>query len=313
MAQRLNGKNLICLKDLTREDFESVFDLAFRLKQDLYTGRPHPLMAGKTLGMIFQKPSLRTMVSFQVGMQQMGGYAVYLGPDQISLGKRESTEDIAKVLSSYVDGIMARTFAHSIVEDLAEHSRVPVINGLTDFNHPCQVLADLFTIQERKRRLAGLKLAYIGDGNNMTHSLLYGCTKVGMSIAIATPVNFEPKPEVVDEARKIGSQTGAEVLLTHDAKEAAMGADILYTDVWASMGQEKEKADRIKAFKGYQINMELLKSADPEAIVLHCLPAHYDEEITHDVTHGSQSAVFQQAENRMHAQKAVMALLMAAG
>jgi len=311
MAQRLNGKHLISLKDLSREDFQTIFDLAARLKQDLYTGRKHDLLAGKTLGMIFQKPSLRTMVSFQVGMHQLGGYAVYLGPDQISLGKRESSEDISKVLSSYVDGIMARTFEHKIVEDLAAHSRVPVINGLTDFNHPCQVLADLFTIAERKRQLEGLKLTYIGDGNNMTHSLMYGCAKVGMSIAIATPEGYEPLQHVVEEAREIGKTTGAEVILTNDVKEAAKDSDALYTDVWASMGQEGEKEERIQKFTGYQINADVMSVAHDDALVLHCLPAHYDEEITHEVAHGKQSAVFQEAENRMHAQKAVMALLMA--
>jgi len=311
MAQRLNGKHLISLKDLSREDFQTIFDLAARLKQDLYTGRKHDLLAGKTLGMIFQKPSLRTMVSFQVGMHQLGGYAVYLGPDQISLGKRESSEDISKVLSSYVDGIMARTFEHKIVEDLAAHSRVPVINGLTDFNHPCQVLADLFTIAERKRQLEGLKLTYIGDGNNMTHSLMYGCAKVGMSIAIATPEGYEPLQHVVEEAREIGKTTGAEIILTNDVKEAAKDSDALYTDVWASMGQEGEKEERIQKFTGYQINADVMSVAHDDALVLHCLPAHYDEEITHEVAHGKQSAVFQEAENRMHAQKAVMALLMA--
>lgn len=311
MAQRLNGKHLISLKELSREDFQTIFDLAARLKQDVYTGRKHDLLAGKTLGMIFQKPSLRTMVSFQVGMHQLGGYAVYLGPDQISLGKRESTEDIAKVLSSYVDGIMARTFEHSIVEELAANSRVPVINGLTDFNHPCQVLADLFTIVERKRRLKGLKLTYIGDGNNMTHSLMYGCTKVGMSVAIATPAGYEPLQSVVEEAREIGKKTGAEVILTNDVKKAAKGSDVLYTDVWASMGQEGEKEERVQKFEGYQINSDVMSVTNDNSIVLHCLPAHYNEEITHDVAHGPQSAVFQEAENRLHAQKAVMALLMA--
>ncbi|RJO74365.1 MAG: ornithine carbamoyltransferase [Myxococcales bacterium] len=313
MAQRMKGRHLISLKDYSREDFETIFSVAARLKEELYIGRPHPLLAGKTLGMIFQKPSLRTMVSFQVGVQQLGGYALYLGPDQISIGKRESTEDIAHVLSSYVDGIMARTFAHSIVEDLAKYSRVPVINGLTDFNHPCQILADLFTVLERKRRLDGLKLAYVGDGNNVTHSLLYGCATVGMSIALATPEDYRPDPEVVAYARELGRKTGAKVTLTASPKEAAKGADVLYTDVWASMGQEAEKAIRAKAFKGYQINMPLLNSAHPDAIVLHCLPAHYDEEITYDVVQDPRSAVFQQAENRLHAQKAVMALLMGNG
>ncbi len=310
MALRMKGNHLITLRDLPVEGFDQIFDLARRLKQDLYTGRPHPLLAGKTLGMIFQKPSLRTMVSFQVGMHQLGGYAVYLGPDQISLGKRETSEDIAKVLSGYVDGIMARTFSHAHVEELAQHSRVPVINGLTDFNHPCQVLADLFTIIEKKRCLQGLKLAYIGDGNNMTHSLLYGCSKLGMSVSLATPASHRPQADVVAYAEEQAARHGQSIVLTESPAEAAEDADVLYTDVWTSMGQEKEKQERLKLFAGYQINAEMLKTAHDDAIVLHCLPAHYDEEITHEVGHGPQSAVFQQAENRMHAQKAVMALLM---
>jgi len=311
MALRMNGKHLVTLNDFSREEFEQVFQLAARLKEDVYTGRPHPLLAGKTLGMIFQKPSLRTMVSFQVGMHQLGGYAVYLGPDMISIGKRETTEDIAKVLSSYCDGIMARTFEHAIVQDLAKYSRVPVINGLTDFNHPCQILADLFTVLERKRRLEGLKLAYIGDGNNVVHSLLKGCTKVGMSIAIATPDGYKPNADVVKLAKAMAKKNGCEVILTNKPAEAVKNADVLYTDVWASMGQEKEKEIRVKAFKGYQINMDLLNKANPDAMVLHCLPAHYGEEITDDVVKDPRSAVFQEAENRMHVQKAIMALLMA--
>lgn len=310
MSVRMKGKHLVSLKDFTREELGQIFDLARRLKLDLYSGRPHPLLAGKTLGMIFQKPSLRTMVSFQVGMHQLGGYALYLGPDQISIGKRETTEDIAKVLSSYVDGIMARTFEHSIVEDLAKYSRVPVINGLTDFNHPCQILADLFTVLEKKGRLDGLKLAYIGDGNNVTHSLLYGCTKVGMSIALATPKTHRPLEHVVQTAREEAARTGCTVEVTDDPARAVRGADVLYTDVWTSMGQEKEREERLRLFQGYQINLALLKQANPDAIVLHCLPAHYNEEITHEAAHGPQSAIFQQAENRLHAQKAVLALLM---
>lgn len=310
MAVRLNGRHFIALKDFSREELTQFLHLALRLKEDLYSGRPHPLLAGKTLGMIFQKPSLRTMVSFQVGMHQLGGYAVYLGPDQISIGKRETTEDIARVLSSYVDGIMARTFGHAIVEDLAKYSRVPVINGLTDFNHPCQVLSDLLTIVERKGRTEGLKLAYIGDGNNMTHSLLTGGTIMGMSVAVATPEGYRPKAEVVEMAREIGRKTGAEVMLTDSPEEAAKGADVLYTDVWASMGQEAEKEARAKIFKGYQINVELMNKANPDVLVLHCLPAHYGEEITLDAVRDPRAAVFQQAENRMHAQKAIMALTM---
>ncbi len=306
----LSTKHLISLLDLSVEEMNAIFKLAIRLKADVNAGRPHPYLAGKTLAMIFQKPSLRTMVSFQIGMHQLGGYAVYLGPDQISIGKRESTEDIATVLASYANGIMARTFEHQIVLDLAKYSKVPVINGLTDFNHPCQVLADLQTIVERKGTLKGLKLAYIGDGNNMTHSLLYGCTKLGMSVALATPEDYRPQMQIVEEAAAIGKKTGAEVILTADPKEAVKNADVLYTDVWASMGQEAEKIERQKKFVGYQINMDLLNAANPDAIVLHCLPAHYDEEITYDASRDPRSAIFQQAENRLHAQKALMAMLM---
>lgn len=312
MATRMKGRNFIGLFDYTREEYQQIFDLAKHLKEDVYVGRPHPILAGKTLGMIFQKPSLRTMVSFQVGMHQLGGYAVYLAPEMISIGKRETAEDVARVLSSYCDGIMARTFEHKIVTDLAKYSRVPVINGLTDFSHPCQVMADLFTVLERKGRLEGLKMAFIGDGNNMAHSLMEGCTRCGMSIALAIPNDpkYQPDPEVVAAARAEGKRTGCEVIITDDPKEAVKGADVLYTDVWASMGMEAEKIERQKAFAGYQINMDLLNRANPEAVVLHCLPAHYGEEITYEVTQDPRSAIFQEAENRMHAQKAIMALLM---
>lgn len=313
MASIMAGMNLVTLRDLEPEHFDRIFDLAGKLKEEVYSGKPHPLLAGKTLGMIFEKPSLRTMVSFQTGMHQLGGHAIYLGPDQISVGKRESAEDVARVLSSYVDGIMARTFSHELVEELARHSRVPVINGLTDFNHPCQVLADLFTVLEKKGGFDGLKLAYIGDGNNVSHSLLYGCAKVGVSITLATPEAYRPEKLVFEEAREIGKETGAEVILTADPAEAAGGADVLYTDVWASMGREEEKEERARVFKDYQINMDLLDAADPDAMVMHCLPAHYGDEIAYDVTRDRRSAIFEQAENRLHAQKALMVLLMAQG
>ena len=311
MARRLKGGHLLALKDLDRGELERLFALARRLKEELYAGQRHPILAGKTLGMIFQKPSLRTMVSFQVGMYQLGGHAVFLGPEMTGLGRRETTEDIARVLSSYVDGIMARTFEHAIVEELARYSRVPVINGLSDFNHPCQVIADLFTILERKGRLAGLKLAYVGDGNNVSHSLLYGCTKLGISITLATPEAYRPRAFVVEEAAEEGRRTGARVVLTTDPVEAVRDADVLYTDAWASMGQEKEKEERAGAFAGYRIDLDLLDRAGDGAVVLHCLPAHYGEEITYEAARDPRSAIFQQAENRLHAQKAIMALLMA--
>ncbi len=267
----------------------------------------HDVLAGKTLAMIFQKPSLRTRVSFENGMNQLGGNAIYLGPDDIKLGKRETTEDIAIVLSGYVDGIMARVFEHRTILDLAKYSSVPVINALCDRYHPCQILGDLLTIMEKKRDLAGLTLAFIGDGNNVAHSLINGCTKVGIHFRIACPKGYEPEETIVRAARG----AGAAIEVMHDPKEAARGADVLYTDVWASMGEEAQAAEKRHAFSGFTVDETLLELADPEALVMHCLPAHYDEEITYGASRSVGSAIFDQAENRMHAQKAVLALLMA--
>ncbi len=308
---RLNGRHMISLQDYTREELTQLIDLGLELKRKVYTGQPHPILAGKTLGMIFQKPSLRTMVSFQVGMHQLGGYAVYLGPDQISLGKREITEDIARVLSSYCDGIMARVFDHKDILDLAKYSRVPVINGLSDFNHPSQVLADLFTIVEAKGKTDGLTLAYIGDGNNMAHSLLYGCSKMGMNVHIASPSGYTPNEDVVAQAKENQKRYGTHITITNDPVEAIKGVDVVYTDVWASMGQEAEKQERLKIFKDFQITEELFGKAHDDAILLHCLPAHYGEEITYEAARVPGSRVFQEAENRMHAEKALLASLMA--
>jgi ornithine carbamoyltransferase len=259
--------------------------------------------------MIFQKPSLRTRVSFETGMTLMGGHAIYLAPTDIKLGQRESTEDIALVLSRFVDIIMARTFGHDIVEDLAKYATVPVINGLSDFEHPCQILADFQTVRERKRRLDGLMGVYIGDGNNVATSLMFGAARVGMSFTVASPKEYEPQPAVVAEARKMAAATGATIRVVNDPAEAATGADMLYTDVWASMGQEDEAALRREKFKGYQINLGLLKRAKPDAVVLHCLPAHYGEEIDYAASRSPGSAIFDQAENRMHAQNALMLVL----
>jgi len=260
--------------------------------------------------MIFQKPSLRTRISFEMGMLQLGGQALYLSPNEIQLGVRESVPDVARVLSRYVDGIMARVFAHRHIEELAAHATVPVINGLSDYSHPCQALADLFTIHERRGELAGLKLAYVGDGNNVAHSLLFAATKVGMDIALATPRGYEPDAGVVEKARRFAAGSGSRVTLTDDPTAAVQGADIIYTDVWTSMGQEAERERRLAVFPPYQVNAALIAQAKPDVLVMHCLPAHRGEEITDEVIDGPHSIVFDQAENRLHAQKAILALLM---
>ncbi len=302
----MNVKHLVSLAELSTEEVYEILETARNLKLELRAGVKHNMLAGRTLAMIFQKPSLRTRVSFENGMYQLGGQAIYLGPDDIKLGKRETTEDIAIVLSGYVDGIMARVFEHQTILDLAKYADVPVINALCDRYHPCQILGDLLTIMEKKRELAGLTLTFIGDGNNVAHSLINGCAKVGMDFRIACPKGYEPNDDVMQAARAIGGS----VEIMHDPKEAAAGADVLYTDVWASMGQEAQAQQKKHAFAGFTVDEDLLKLADPEALVMHCLPAHYDEEITYGASRSTGSAIFDQAENRMHAQKAVMALLM---
>ncbi len=301
----MRHRHLISFADYTAEDVWELLETAVQLKREHRAGIAHSMLAGKTLAMIFQKPSLRTRVSFEVGMTQLGGHAIYLGPDDIKLGQRETIEDIAKVLSRYCDGIMARVFGHEIVEELAKYSDVPVINGLSDLLHPCQILGDLLTVYEKKRRLEGLKLGWIGDGNNVCNSWLEAGPKLGMEIIVACPTGHEPNAQILDRARRLGR-----VEIVHAPKLAAQGADILYTDVWTSMGQEREAEERRKRFRDFQINQELLKLAKPDALVMHCLPAHYGEEITHEVAHGPQSAIFDEAENRLHAQKAVLVLLM---
>ncbi len=290
--------------DFSPEQIMAVLGTARAIKADPKARGDAPL-GGKTLAMIFQKPSLRTRVSFETGMTKLGGHAVYLGPTDISLGKRETTEDIALVLSGYVDIIMARVFGHDVVEELAKHATVPVINGLSDFEHPCQVLADLMTVLERKDRLAGLTMCYIGDGNNVAHSLMYGSARVGMNMTVITPKGYEPKKQVTETACNTGSLTGSTIIVTNDLS-AAKGADVLYTDVWASMGQEDQAKNRKRTFAPYRIDEGTMKLADPEAIILHCLPAHYGDEIDYPTSRLPNSAIFDQAENRMHAQSALM-------
>ena len=310
MAISMEGKSLASLYDLTKEEIEEILKTSELLKLQLLRGQEHTLLKGKTLAMIFEKPSTRTRVSFEVGMWQLGGYALYLGASDLQLGRGETIADTAQVLSRYVDGIMARVFSHQTILDLIRYSRVPVINGLSDFTHPCQGLADLFTVYEKKGGLSGLKLAYIGDGNNVAHSLIYGCSKVGMDMTLACPKGYEPDPEVVSKTKEEAKRNGCKIKVTSDPKEAVRGADIVYTDVWASMGQENEHDKRVKIFKPYQVNVQLVKEAKEDYLFMHCLPAHRGEEVTDEVADSKNSVIFDQAENRMHTQKALLALIM---
>lgn len=307
MSNPLKGRSLASMKDLTPDELKLVLDTAASVKKNPREYRSK--FANKTLGMVFQKPSLRTRVSFEAGMTQMGGHAIYLSPTDFKIGERETTEDIAIVLSRFVDIIMARTFGHDIVLELAKHSRVPVINGLSDFEHPCQILADMQTIVERRGKLAGLKWTYCGDGNNVAHSIMLGGALAGMHVNIIAPKGYQPDPQVTADSQAIAKKTGGSVTITDDMPGAARGSDVLYTDVWASMGQEAEAAARKKVFAGYTIDMKVLGMANPDCVLLHCLPAHYGDEITYDVTRTKNSAIFDEAENRMHAQKALMLLL----
>ena len=306
----LYGRDFLSIQEWSTEELEQVLDLAADLKEKQQRREAHPILRGKTLGMIFQKSSTRTRVSFEVGMWQLGGQALFLSANDLQIGRGEPVKDTARVLSRYLDGIMIRTFSHAEVEELAAYADIPVINGLTDRLHPCQAMADLLTIREHKGSLKGLKMAYIGDGNNMVHSLMHGCAKFGMDISVATPTAYEPNAGIVAAAKQVAQNTGSRIELTQDVLEAAAGADVLYTDVWASMGMESEQVARQAVFKNYQINQQVLAAADKKAIVLHCLPAHRGEEITEDVLEGPQSVVFDEAENRLHVQKAVMALVM---
>lgn len=304
------NKHLLTLHDWSTEEILDTLDLADKLKYEQKNGIEHHILKGKTLGMIFTKSSTRTRVSFEVGMYQLGGSALFLSSNDIQLGRGETIYDTANVLSRFLDGIMIRTFKQSDVEDLARFGQIPIINGLTDLVHPCQILADFQTIREHKGKLSGLKLAYIGDGNNMAHSLLYGGAKVGMEIAIATPKQYECDPEVVKNAMEDAKTTGTKLTLTNDPVEAIKDADVVYADTWVSMGQEAEKEEKLKVFGPYQINRELFSHAKSDAIFLHCLPAYRGYEVTEDVIDGPNSVIFDEAENRLHAQKAVMVKLM---
>jgi ornithine carbamoyltransferase len=308
MAVSMKGRSLVSIADFTAEEIQRVWELAGQLKMKQKTGEPHRLLEGKQLAMIFQKPSLRTQVSFETGMSQLGGHAVYLGPEHIQLGKRESVPDVARVLGRMVDGIMARVFSHKDVEMLAEYAGVPVINGLSDEEHPCQALGDLFTISEKKGRVEGVNLTYIGDGNNVAASLLLTAARVGMNCMLISPSGYEVKPHYVQIARADAARSGARLQFSDDPQDVK-GADVIYTDVWASMGQESETQERARIFKPFQVNGRLLERAGTRPLVMHCLPAHRGSEITDDVMDGPGSVVFEQAENRLHVQKAVMALL----
>jgi ornithine carbamoyltransferase len=297
----LKGRDFLRVADWSREELLACLDLADRLKKAHARGDEHRLLAGRTLGMIFQKPSTRTRVSFEAGIAQLGGTGLYLSAGDLQLGRGETIRDTALVLSRYLDAIMIRTFAQADVEELAEHAGIPVINGLTDATHPCQALADAMTIRERLGRLEGVRVAYVGDGNNVLHSLAAACNRLGMSIVAAVPEGYEPDPA---EAERAGG-----IELVRDPREAASGADVLYTDVWTSMGQEQERDERLRAFEGHRVDGALVELAAADAIVMHCLPAHYGEEITEDVAYGPRSALWDEAENRLHAQKALLALV----
>ena len=309
VAVALKGRDFLRVNDWAAEDLLSVLDLADRLKVRQREGVEHRHLEGRTLGMIFQKPSTRTRVSFEVGMFQLGGAALYLAAGDLQLGRGETIKDTARVLSRYVDGIMIRTFAQADVDELAEHADIPVINGLTDDFHPCQALADVMTIRERLGGFEGVRVAYLGDGNNVCHSLMVACGKLGMSFVAATPEGYDPDSEVVGWAGEAAEASSGSVELVRDPRMAAQGADVLYTDVWTSMGQDDEHDRRLQDLDSYRIDETLVSLASERAIVLHCLPAHYGEEITEEVLYGPRSAVWDQAENRLHAQKALMALI----
>lgn len=303
-------KHFISIHDITRDEFNQLLDLASKLKKEQKAGIKHHILEGKTLGMIFTKSSTRTRISFETGMYQLGGHPMYLNANDMQLGRGESIYDTANVMSRFVDGIMIRTYSHQDVLDLARYGSVPVINALTDYLHPCQAMADLMTVYEHKGRLEGLKLAYVGDGNNVANSLLYACAKAGMNMTVATPEGYECPEEVVENAKQDAKETGAKIIVTNDPAEAVKNADVVCTDTWISMGQEAEKAERRKIFIDYQVNAELFGKANDDAVFIHCLPAYRGYEVTEDVIDGPRSIVFDEAENRLHAQKAILAVLM---
>jgi ornithine carbamoyltransferase len=300
-------RHLLTIADLSSDEVRGLIKLAGDLKGEWQAGGNRPLLGGKTLGLVFQRPSLRTRASFDVAMRHLGGEALYLSPQEIQLGQRESVKDVAQVLSRFVDAMVARVRAHAELEELAANASVPVINGLSDHAHPCEILGDLFTILEKRGRLAGLSLAYVGDGNNIAHSLLLGASKVGMEIRVATPERHAPREDVVERARSIAREAGGEVFVGTDPVSGVKGADIIYTDVWASMGQEAERETRLRFFQPYQVNAQLVYMADADVMVMHCLPAHRGEEITAEVLDGPHSIVHDQAENKLHMHKAILA------
>ncbi|MBM7566445.1 ornithine carbamoyltransferase [Paenibacillus sacheonensis] len=310
LAVSLKGRDFIELSDYTPDEIRYLIDLAIELKRKLKAGETHHPLKGKTLGMIFEKSSTRTRVSFEVGMYQLGGQALFLSRNDLQIGRGETVSDTAQTLSRYLDGMMIRTFAHRTVIELARAATVPVINGLTDLAHPCQVLADYQAVLEHKGRLEGLKIAYIGDGNNMVHSLLIGAAKLGMHMSVATPEGYEPDEDVVRMTKEYAAETGSRIHVCRDPREAVADADVIYTDVWASMGFEAEQKERELAFANFQVNEELVSHAKSDFIFMHCLPAHRGEEVSEGIIDGKHSIIFDQAENRLHAQKAIMAAIM---
>ena len=310
LVDRVQGKDFVGVGDLDGARLASVLERAARLKHDRQIGRPHPHLTGRVVALIFQKPSLRTRVSFDVGMGELGGRALYLAPAEVGLGERESAPDVARVLSRMVDGIVARTFAHQHIKDLAQSATVPVVNALSDLEHPCQALADLQTIEEHAGRFRGVTLAYVGDGNNVIHSLMLAAPRVGMNVRIATPPAYRPSPEITAQAEVLAEEAGTELQIGDDPIGAVRGADFVYTDTWYSMGQEDEATPRRPIFKPYQVNAELLRAAGNGVKVMHCLPAHRGDEITDAVLAGPASIVYDQAENRLHAQKALLVELL---
>lgn len=306
----MKGQDFLTLVNYSADEIEYLLGKAAELKHAFLSGEETNHLKGKILGMIFDKPSTRTRVSFEAGMLQLGGQALYLNGQDLQLGRGEPISDTAKVLSQYIDGIMIRTFSHKSVEELAEHASIPIINGLTDLYHPCQALADFLTIQEVKGKLNGMKIAYIGDGNNVAHSLMIGAAKLGMSIFVATPKGYEPNDDVTKLAKGFAQESGGKVEILHDSKKAVQEADVIYTDVWTSMGQEEENEQRLKDFQGFQVNEELVGAAKKDCIFLHCLPAHRGEEVSGEVIDGKASYVFQQAGNRLHVQKALLVELL---
>ncbi|RXI98736.1 ornithine carbamoyltransferase [Anaerobacillus alkaliphilus] len=308
--KKYKGKNFLTLLDYSSEEVLELLHFSRLLKQYQKEGVPHQYLVGKTLAMIFEKSSTRTRVSFEVGMNQLGGSALFLSSKDSQLGRGEPISDTAQVLSRYVDGIMIRTHGHEIIEELANNSTVPVINALTDDFHPCQAMADLLTIYEVKGTFKGIKTVYVGDGNNVAHSLLIGCAKVGMDVTITTPIGYEPKQWIVEEIKAICEETGAKFHITNDPIEAVQGADVIYTDVWTSMGYEEETAKRLADFEAFQVNEELVKYAKKDYMFLHCLPAHRGEEVSIEVIDGKNSFIFDQAENRLHVQKAILVALL---